>query len=95
MRKLIVALYRCLHRSHCSANSVGILLGLPDPERDEAEKWTFTIGNTPPEETVVAGLTLNDERASDPEWIALYCRLYNIRYGGETGPRSLGEISDN
>jgi hypothetical protein len=93
MRKLIAALCRRLRRSHGSANSVGFLEGLPDPERDAAEKWTFTVGNMPLEETVVAGLTLSDERADDPEWIARFCRVYNIRFADEAGPRSSGEDS--
>jgi hypothetical protein len=85
-------LCRRLHRSPGSANGVGVLQGLPDPERDEAEKWTFTMSDMPPEETVIAGLTLNGERANDPEWIALFCRVYNLRFA-DAEPRSPGEIT--
>jgi hypothetical protein len=92
MRKLIAALCHHLRHPFSSVQSAGVLEGMPDPERDEAEKWMFTVGNMPLEETVVAGLTLSDERASDPKWIARYCRIYNIRFADEAGSRSPKEV---
>lgn len=82
MRKLLTALSRTFYRPHSSINNMGAPQGLPDPDRDQAEKEVFTLSDMPPEETAISALTLSCERANDPEWIALFCRVYNLRFAG-------------
>ena len=89
MPKLITAIYRRLCCLRFSVNSAGVLLGRPDPERDQAEKSTFTLSDMPPQETVIPALTLSCARGNDPEWIAAFCRVYNIRFAGAAEPQPL------